>query len=306
MAPIEHKLKVLIVDDKPENLYTLEKLLENLDVAVHQAASGFEAVELTVKHDFAVAIVDVQMPEMDGYELVEFLRHKHNTKTLPVIFVSAIFSDEYHHRKGYEAGAVDFMSKPFNPDILLSKVKVFLELYHQRHQLQAANDKLAKRALELETSSQVAQYATSILELGDLLPEVVSLIQAMFNYYFVGLWLVDEGKKKLVLRASQSRDGCRLLEPDYVLPLDTVHNIVISAYQSGEYYLANDVTVDPQYPTTPELPDTRSELVLPLRLGTENIGILDLRKWYCRCWPTKYLRPFTMPGCMAWKRICGD
>jgi sigma-B regulation protein RsbU (phosphoserine phosphatase) len=95
-------------------------------------------VELTVEHDFAVAIVDVQMPEMDGYELVEFLRQNHKTKTLPVIFVSAIFSDEYYHRKGYAAGAVDFMSKPFNPDIFVSKVKVFLELYHQRRQLQEA------------------------------------------------------------------------------------------------------------------------------------------------------------------------
>jgi sigma-B regulation protein RsbU (phosphoserine phosphatase) len=127
-----------MVDDKPENLYTLEKLFDDQDVDVHQATSGFEAVELTVKHDFAVAIVDVQMPEMDGYELVEFLRQNHKTKTLPVIFVSAIFSDEYHHRKGYAAGAVDFMSKPFNPDILVSKVKVFLELYHQRRQLQEA------------------------------------------------------------------------------------------------------------------------------------------------------------------------
>lgn len=136
MMPEVQCPKILIVDDKQENLYTLQKLLAVLDVDVVSASSGFAAMELAVTHDFCLAIVDVQMPEMDGYELVEFLRSNLSTQTLPVIFVSAIFSDEYHHRKGYEAGAVDFISKPFNPDILLSKVRVFLELYRQRLQLQ--------------------------------------------------------------------------------------------------------------------------------------------------------------------------
>src|SRR5512145_2261838 len=125
--------KILIVDDRPENLYALEKLLKVLDVKVVQALSGAEALNLTLEQDFCVAIVDIQMPEMDGYELVELLRSNEGTNTLPVIFVSAIFSDEYHHRKAYEAGAVDFMSKPFVPEILLSKVKVFIELYQQRN-----------------------------------------------------------------------------------------------------------------------------------------------------------------------------
>lgn len=134
--------KVLIVDDKPENLYTLRKSLASLAVEVMEAESGFKAMELALTNNFCLAIVDVQMPEMDGYELVEFLRSNLETRSLPVIFVSAIFSDEYHHRKGYEAGAVDFMSKPFNPDILLSKVRVFLELYQQRLALQEANEQL--------------------------------------------------------------------------------------------------------------------------------------------------------------------
>ncbi len=135
--------KILIVDDKPENLYTLRKLLAPLALDVVEANSGFVAMELALKNDFCVAIVDVQMPEMDGYELVEFLRNNPYTRGLPVIFVSAIFSDEYHHQRGYEAGAVDFMSKPFNPDILLSKIRIFVELYQQRLALQSANAQLA-------------------------------------------------------------------------------------------------------------------------------------------------------------------
>jgi signal transduction histidine kinase len=130
------KSKILIVDDRPENLYTLDMLLKGLNVEVWQALSGTEALSLTLQHDFCVAIVDIQMPEMDGYELVELLRSNKTTVMLPVIFVSAIYSDEYHHRKGYEAGAVDFLSKPFVPEILLSKVKIFIDLYQQRQVLQ--------------------------------------------------------------------------------------------------------------------------------------------------------------------------
>lgn len=128
--------KILIVDDRSENLYTLEKLLAKLDVTVLAATSGFDALSLTLDHDFCLAIVDVQMPEMDGYELVELLRGNPETANLPVIFISAIYSDEYHHRKGYDAGAVDFLSKPFVPEILLSKIRVFLDLYQQRMTLE--------------------------------------------------------------------------------------------------------------------------------------------------------------------------
>jgi signal transduction histidine kinase len=141
--------KILIVDDRPQNLYALKELLAGLAVEVLQATSGFEALHLTLEHEFCLAIVDVQMPELDGYELVELLRSNAGTASLPVIFVSAIFSDEYHHRKGYDAGAVDFLSKPFTPEILLSKARVFLDLYHQRlelkelvNQLNAKNEAL--------------------------------------------------------------------------------------------------------------------------------------------------------------------
>jgi len=136
------KPKILIVDDKPQNLFALEKILKKLEVDVLKATSGFDALSLTLEHEFCMGIVDIQMPEMDGYELVELLRSNEGTAALPVIFVSAIYSDEYHHRKGYDAGAVDFLSKPFNPDILLSKVRVFLDLYHQRMKLQELIEQL--------------------------------------------------------------------------------------------------------------------------------------------------------------------
>jgi two-component system sensor histidine kinase/response regulator len=156
---VHGKPEVLIVDDRQENLYILDRMLKALDVEVVQALSGAEALNLALERDFCVAIVDIQMPEMDGYQLVALLRSNADTATLPVIFVSAIYSDEYHHRKGYEAGAVDFMSKPFMPEILLSKVKVFVDLYRQRRDLEEE----VQRRRQAEEALQEANLALSKL-----------------------------------------------------------------------------------------------------------------------------------------------
>jgi len=161
---------ILIVDDKRQNLYALAQVLNPLNVETIQTTSATEALQLTLLHEFALAIIDVQMPEMDGYELVELLRGNPDTACLPVIFVSAIYSDEYHHRKGYDAGAVDFLSKPFVPEILLSKVQVFLDLHYQKVQLrernaeiQALNQRLASENLRMEAELDVARRLQQML-----------------------------------------------------------------------------------------------------------------------------------------------
>jgi len=135
MNPSETGQKILIVDDRPENLLALEKVLRETGAQTIRAASGNEALKATLHHDFALAILDVQMPEMDGYELAEFLRGDENTRHLPIIFLTAVYSDEHHVFKGYAAGAVDFVTKPYRPEILLAKVMVFLELDRQKREL---------------------------------------------------------------------------------------------------------------------------------------------------------------------------
>jgi two-component system, sensor histidine kinase and response regulator len=158
-----NKPKILTVDDKVANLHALEKILSPLEVQIYQTTQGSEALALSLENDFCVAIVDLQMPEIDGYELVELLRGNQSTASLPVIFVSAVYSDEYHHRKAYDAGAVDFMAKPFIPEVLLSKVKVFIDLYQQRQKLQTLVAQLNITNQQLEvTNKDLERFAYAV------------------------------------------------------------------------------------------------------------------------------------------------
>lgn len=297
MDEVELSPKILIVDDKPQNLYALEKLLKVLQVEVIQTTSGAEALGLALEHDFCLAIVDVQMPGMDGYELVELLRGNPGTASLPVIFVSAIYSDEYHHRKGYDSGAVDFLSKPFVPEILLSKVKVFLDLYYQRVklqelvgelntknkallrvtlELQTANQALSKRALQLEASNQVGQQVTSLLKLDELLAAMVEAIQTKFGYYFVGVWLFNEAKERLILQTGLGRDQKQAVASGWSIKMDPGSSIVAWVAQHGRAYRDEDVSAEVRFPLAGALPETRSEIALPLQVGCEIIGVLDI------------------------------
>ncbi|MCI5208012.1 MAG: response regulator, partial [Candidatus Electrothrix sp. ATG2] len=107
-------VNILIVDDKVNNLIALENALSDIDVRFIKATSGYAALREILRHDFALAILDVQMPEMDGYELAQLIRTRKQTSKLPIIFLSAIYSDDFHIFKGYDSGAVDFITKPFS------------------------------------------------------------------------------------------------------------------------------------------------------------------------------------------------
>ncbi|MGC9986720.1 MAG: response regulator, partial [Polyangia bacterium] len=135
--------KLLLVDDRPENLLALEGLLRRNDAEILSAESGKRALELLLEHEFALAIIDVQMPEMDGFQLAELMRDFERTREIPIIFVTAGLHDRARVFKGYESGAVDFLVKPIEQPILASKVSVFLQLHRQRQLL-------ALRVTELE------------------------------------------------------------------------------------------------------------------------------------------------------------
>ena len=147
-----------------ENLVALETLLGSLDVEFIRAHSGNDALEKTLDHDFAIALVDVQMPGLDGFETVRLMRDVKRTQNLPVIFVSAIYSEDYYKIKGVESGAIDFITKPIVKEILLGKVKIFLDLYDQKIKLVESNQKLEQsvsQANELVINSDIANRAKS-------------------------------------------------------------------------------------------------------------------------------------------------
>ncbi|APW40659.1 hybrid sensor histidine kinase/response regulator [Rhodoferax koreense] len=129
------RVKCLLVDDLQENLLALSALLRRDDVELLLARSGMEALELLLKHDVALALLDVQMPEMDGFELAELMRGSERTRHVPIIFVTAGARDQQRLFKGYDSGAVDFLFKPIEAHILKSKAEVFFQLYRQKRQL---------------------------------------------------------------------------------------------------------------------------------------------------------------------------
>lgn len=142
--------KCLIVDDLNENIIALQSLLKDEYVEVITATSGIEALDLLLENEFALALVDVQMPGMDGFELAEIMRSTEKTRGIPLIFVTAATTDAQRVFQGYEKGAVDFLQKPLSPQIVLSKVRIFLELYNQKVLLQHKLQKIEETEAYLQ------------------------------------------------------------------------------------------------------------------------------------------------------------
>ncbi len=145
----EYNNHVLIVDDKPENLMVLEVLLEGMECNVVKATSGNEALGLMLEYNFALVLLDVQMPDMDGFETAELMRGSERTRYIPIIFVTAISKEKISIFKGYEVGAVDYLFKPIEPIILKSKVKIFIELSTQKKLLEEQSELLELKIKEL-------------------------------------------------------------------------------------------------------------------------------------------------------------
>jgi signal transduction histidine kinase len=144
----------LLVDDLEENLLSLDALLRRDGLVLLKARSGDEALELLLEHDIALALVDVQMPGLNGFELAELMRGNDRTRRVPIIFVTAGNADSQRRFRGYEAGAVDFIHKPIESDILRSKADVFFELYRQRQQIAVQRDELKARSDALEEADR--------------------------------------------------------------------------------------------------------------------------------------------------------
>jgi two-component system sensor histidine kinase/response regulator len=172
----QRRPRVLMVDDRPDNLMALAAVLEPLDVDLVAAKSGEEALRHLLGEEFAVIVLDVQMPVLDGFETARLIKQRERTRHIPVVFLTAISGEPEHHLRGYEIGAVDYVYKPFAPEILRAKVRVFVELWQrgstierQRAELEQrladldhANSALARQGVELERSNAALERFAEI------------------------------------------------------------------------------------------------------------------------------------------------
>jgi PAS domain S-box-containing protein len=185
-------VKILVVDDQPHNVTALQAILERPDYELVTASSGTDALRATLRHAFAVILLDVMMPDMDGFEVASLLRRREATRTTPIIFLSATGTDVSYSTRGYEVGAVDYLAKPSDPDVVRAKVAVFVELFRKNRQIQ--DQELALREAERrEQALQVAELQVRnerrYRNLAEVIPQIVWVANADGSMeYMNGKW----------------------------------------------------------------------------------------------------------------------
>jgi len=209
-VPSPDLVKFLIVDDLPENIRALEALLRQDGLRIDAATSGTDALELLLRNDYALALLDVQMPDMSGFELAELMRGTERTRQVPIIFITAAAADEGRRFRGYEAGAVDYIFKPVDPLIVRSKAKVFFEIGKQQRELSRHRNELQATSLQLGEALHRLQAHSdnSPLAIVEFDPDlrIVS-------------W--SKGAERLFGWTSRDVIGLRLDDPGWLHPEDT-------------------------------------------------------------------------------------
>ena len=168
------KARILLVDDRPENLLALEAILSSLDQVLVRATSGEEALKALLADDYAVILLDVQMPGMDGFETASHIKRRERTRDIPIIFLTAIDREPEHAFRGYSAGAVDYLAKPFDPWILRAKVSVFVDLYLKNQQLQEQAELLRGQLDQAGSSDVLDELVTRVAAVEEQLGRVIS------------------------------------------------------------------------------------------------------------------------------------
>lgn len=160
---MKEKINILLVDDRPENLLTLEAVLASQHYNLITANCGEEALKCVLKYEFAVILLDVQMPGLNGFETAKFIKSRDYSRHVPIIFVTAISQANENVHQGYLVGAVDYIFKPFNPDILKNKVAAFVKMYQYQQQIKKQSDMLRERSIELEyTNAKLVKTAAEL------------------------------------------------------------------------------------------------------------------------------------------------
>lgn len=284
------KNRVLLVDDKPSNLMVFEGILSNLDVVCVKAKSGKEAFAKLTENDISLILLDVQMPGMDGFEILKTIRKNKNWKDIPVIFISAVYRSGIHQIRGIDLGAIDFIVKPVVPEILSGKIKTFLELYeHRRKQnikiaeisselaiteiiknenllLNSANE-IFQNIINLETQEKAATYILNVLE---------RITGSKFG--FIGE-INKNNKLDTFAISNPGWDACKMPGTKAVKSLQNseLRGIWSATVKENRSIVENSPTQNPHSIGIPEgHPELTSFMGVPLRYGDKLYGIIAL------------------------------
>ena len=201
------RTNILMVDDRPQNLLALEAILEPLNQNLVRAYSGEEALKHLLKTDFAVILLDVQMPGMDGFETASHIKRRERTRDIPIIFLTAINREPQHAFRGYSAGAVDYLAKPFDPWVLRAKVSVFVELYLKNRQLLEQAELLRGQLADPARNAIGADLVQRLSSVEDQLELVASQAKVTLDP------TMSDHVAELADRVTRLRDGIEALQP---------------------------------------------------------------------------------------------
>ncbi len=238
--------KILIVDDRIENLVALEKTFADLDAEIIRATSGEEALAALLEHAVALILLDVQMPEMDGFETAALIRSNEDTRQIPIIFVTAISKDQKHVFTGYASGAVDYLFKPLDPDVLISKVSVFLELDRQKSVITRTNEELIaanRKIIEHQKSVVKKERLKTLLQMaGATAHELNQPMMSLLGYIDLIRMAQDEPVKMIRWLGNIESDIKRI--NDIIRKIQTIGNDEVVPYPGGASIIDLDQTIN--------------------------------------------------------------
>ncbi len=296
IRPVMHRADVLLVDDLPEKILVYRTILEDLDVNLIVARSGPEALKEVLRREFAVILLDVNMPGMDGFETATLIRQRKRSSTTPIIFLTA-FSDDVRMTQGYASGAVDYIPTPIVPEILRAKVQVFVELYQMRklsatqaeeHARRAAAEEEARRSAFLAEAGTIFTRSHDL----DLLVDSIARAGVPFLADMSVLAMCDEQgaieSTRSNWRSAGSVDMGRFILPDDE-EADWLTEVIRRAVSSREFRIMSGIPALPVFGIVPDTDPTGygstppelqggSALILPLHLRDRTHGVLVLMR----------------------------
>jgi len=274
--PEPQQYTILIVEDDPATLRTIVDTLKEYGYKILIATTGEIALERAKYARPDLILLDILLPGIDGFETCRWLKANQSTQDIPVIFMTVLTNIEDKIR-GFELGGVDYLTKPIHRAEIIARVNTHLRIWDLTRNLQEQNHRLQKLLVQQDTISQVGKQVTSILDLEHVLATIVRSIQVQFSYAVVGIWLLDEQLQAVVLQAGAADDEQDLPPLGFQISIDTSQNVIVQACKIGQEYIVDDRYAEQHQSAQTTTAVARSELVLPLQVGPETIGVLDIQ-----------------------------